>query len=86
MLESAKLEKIFKKKPDAFDGLLLFLWYSARTFFTHLGSSSAVYLEYKDSDYKYYYFKDTRNNRYVKILKEENGEKLDIYTNWLNNK
>ena len=44
------------------------------------------YLEYKDSDYKYYYFKDVRNNRYVKVLKEENDEKLDIYTNWLNNK
>ena len=44
------------------------------------------YLEYKDSDYKYYYFKDIRTNRYVRVLKEENDEKLDIYTNWLNNK
>ena len=44
------------------------------------------YLEYKDSDYKYYYFKDIRTNRFVKVLKEENDEKLDIYTNWLNNK
>lgn len=43
-------------------------------------------LEYKEFDSKYYYFKDARNNKYLKVLKKENDEELDIYRNWLKNK
>ena len=47
--------------------------------FTLVGNS----LELKTAGKKYYYFKDVNSNKYVKVLKEENGEELLIYRNWL---
>ena len=47
--------------------------------FTLIGNS----LELKTAGKKYYYFKDVNSNKYVKVLKEENGEELLIYRNWL---
>lgn len=40
-------------------------------------------LELKAAGKKYYYFKDIKNGKYVKVLKEENGEELVLYNNWL---
>ena len=40
-------------------------------------------LELKATGSKYYYFKDVNNKKHVKVLKEENGEELVLYTNWL---
>ena len=47
--------------------------------FTFIGNS----LELKIAGTKYYYFKDVNSNKYVKVLKVENGEELLIYRNWL---
>ena len=47
--------------------------------FTLFGNS----FELKTTGKKYYYFKNVKSNKYVKVLKVENGEELLIYRNWL---
>ena len=66
--------------------LLKIIYYRIRCVITMDHSKFTLYsysLELKAAGKKYYYFKDIKNGRYVKVLKEENGEELVLYNNWL---
>ena len=66
--------------------LLKIIYYRIRCVITMDHSKFTMYsysLELKAAGKKYYYFKDIKNGKYVKVLKEENGEELVLYNNWL---
>ena len=66
--------------------LLKIIYYRIRCVITMDHSKFTLYsysLELKAAGKKYYYFKDIKNGKYVKVLKEENGEELVLYRNWL---
>ncbi len=66
--------------------LLKIIYYRIRCVITMDHSKFTLYsysLELKAAGKKYYYFKDIKNGKYVKVLKEENGEELVLYNNWL---
>ena len=66
--------------------LLKIMYYRIRCLITMDNSTFTLYsysLELKAAGKKYYYFKDIKNGKYVKVLKEENGEELVLYNNWL---
>lgn len=44
-------------------------------------ASTGLVLKY--SNKKYYYFQNVYNGKYIKVLREENGEELVLYENWL---
>ena len=56
--------------------LLKIIYYRIRCVITMDHSKFTLYsysLELKAAGKKYYYFKDIKNGKYVKVLKEENG-------------
>ena len=66
--------------------LFKIMYYRIRCLITMDHSTFTLYsysLELKAAGKKYYYFKDIKNGKYVKVLKEENGEELVLYNNWL---
>ena len=66
--------------------LLKIIYYRIRCVITMDHSKFTLYsysLVLKAAGKKYYYFKDIKNGKYVKVLKEENGEELVLYNNWL---
>ncbi|MBP9477995.1 MAG: hypothetical protein KBF12_05180 [Sebaldella sp.] len=44
-------------------------------------ASTGLVLKY--SNKKYYYFQNVYSGKYIKVLREENGEEIVLYENWL---